>query len=111
MAILGLLLVRTDLSAVLPPVLTLAVLVALSPLIAFLPPGMVFLFLASRLWRRRLSLLMSRDLGAAPAGNGRQERKSPGRTGLLAASAGLSIVLGVATNGVLAFIAYRLLAG
>lgn len=55
-------------SAALPTVRFLEYLFALSPLLAFLPPGILFLFPARRRFRRFLSLSIEGELGKGGAG-------------------------------------------
>lgn len=114
--ILGLLLVMAQSQPFLPSVLFASGLVALAPLIPFLPPGMLFVFLGNAVWRKRIGIMMRRDLAAAAGGPGEAEDRdgkedSPAAPYALALVSGLFLGLAVAVNGVLAFIAYRYLAG
>ena len=119
--ILGLLLAMAQSMTFLPSVLFVSGLVALAPLVPFLPPGMVFVFLGNAVWRRRIGIMMRRDLAGAagatggakaePAAGGGLQGDSPAAPYVLALVSGLFLGLAIAVNGVLAFIAYRYLGG
>lgn len=123
-AILGLLLIMAQASSFLPSVLFISGLVALIPLVPFLPPGMLLVLLGNAIWRRRIRMMMRRDLegiasyAAGSAGGGAEEGQSDGRgkdsltaTYVLAGVSGLLLGLAVLANGVLAFLVYRYLGG
>jgi len=121
--ILGLLLALSQPLSFLPSVLFVSGLVALAPLVPFLPPGMLFVFLGNAVWRRRIVIMMRRDLAAAagkgageaieaePAMAGGRQGDSPAAPVVLALVSGLLLGLALAVNGVLAFLAYRFLGG
>jgi len=121
--ILGLLLAMSQSMSFLPSVLFVAGLVALAPLVPFLPPGMLFVFLGNAVWRRRIGIMMKRDLATVAAGTGAGMGKaepakgcglradSPVAPYALALFSGLCLGLAVVVNGVLAFLAYRYLGG
>jgi hypothetical protein len=105
--LLGLLLAMSQPMSFLPSVLFVSGLVALAPLVPFLPPGMLFVFLGNAVWRRRIGIMMRRDLAKA---GGRQD-DAPAAPHVLALVSGFCLGLAVAVNGVLAFLAYRYLGG
>ena len=122
--ILGLLLAMSQSLSFLPSVLFVSGLVALAPLIPFLPPGMLLVFLGNAVWRRRIGIMMRRDLAAVAGGAGtgldgkagREMADSrhgdpPAAPHVLALVSGLCLGLAVVVNGVLAFILYRYLGG
>ena len=121
--ILGLLLAMFQSMYFLPSVLFVSGLVALAPLVPFLPPGMLLVFLGNAVWRRRIGIMMRRDLaavagsgtsvgiGAEPAREGSRQSDSPAAPYALALVSGLCLGLAVVVNGVLAFLAYRYLGG
>ena len=136
-AILGLVFVLSPGLVFLPSVLVLSTLVSLAPLLTFLPPGMLFVVVANGFWKRRLGILMRRDLASIPSSlRAAGENEGAGREGPMAdtpragqpranngwneararadLSAGLAFLflgLSVLVNGVLAFLVFRYIGG
>jgi len=126
--LLGLLLAMSQPMSFLPSVLFVSGLVALAPLVPFLPPGMLFVFLGNAVWRRRIGIMMRRDLARAAGGAGKgtgeaieaaratamaggRQDDAPAASLVLALVSGFCLGLAIAVNGVLAFLAYRYLGG